>query len=64
MAHVGENIRAARQKVGMTADQLAARAKVTTNHMYVIERGDKEPRLDTLKRIARALKRTLDQLTA
>jgi transcriptional regulator with XRE-family HTH domain len=61
---IGERIRAARRRLGLTAGGLAERAKLTPNHVYVIERGEMLPKEDTLKRIARVLKQTVEQLSS
>ena len=48
-------IRRARKKAGMTQIELAAATDITQAQISRIERGEYEPRLDTLSRIATAL---------
>ena len=51
-----------RRKRGMTQETLAAKASIHRVSMVNIERGRKQPTLDTLDRIARALGVTLVDL--
>lgn len=48
-------IRRARKKAGMTQIELAAATDITQAQISRIERGEYEPRIDTLSRIATAL---------
>lgn len=44
---VGQRIKAAREKKGLTQEELAALIDISPTHISVIERGTKIPRLDT-----------------
>lgn len=51
-----EVIRELREARGMTQEQLAWKAKVTPGHLAQLERGEvTTPRLDVVRRVARAL---------
>ena len=45
---VGRRIKAAREKAGLTQEDLAAKANLSTTHISCIERGVKPPKLDTI----------------
>lgn len=49
-------LRAVRQQKGLSIRGLAAKAKVDFSTVYRIEAGKEAPRLDTLEKLARALK--------
>ena len=51
-----------RHKRGMTQEALAAKARLHRISLITIERARKQPTLDTLDRIARALRVTLVDL--
>ena len=52
---VGRRIKAAREKAGLTQEDLAAKANLSTTHIRCIERGVKPPKLDTFVTIANAI---------
>lgn len=52
---IGARIKAAREKAGMTQEDLAAALEMSPTHISVIERGVKAPKLETLVNIANAL---------
>ena len=52
---IGARIKAARERVHLTQEQLAEIVDISPTHMSVIERGVKTPKLDTFIRIANAL---------
>ena len=52
---IGARIKAARERVHLTQEQLAEIIDISPTHMSVIERGVKTPKLDTFVRIANAL---------
>lgn len=52
---VGERIREVRQQKGMSQEELAAKAQLSTPHISEIERGRKEPKLASMCRISEAL---------
>lgn len=53
---VGVRIKAARERAGMTQEQLAEAVDLSSEHVSVIERGAKSPRLDTFVKISNALR--------
>ena len=59
---IGARIKAARERVHLTQEQLAEIVDISPTHMSVIERGVKTPKLDTFVRIANALGVTSDSL--
>ena len=59
---IGARIKAAREKAGMTQEDLAAILEMSPTHISVIERGVKSPKLETLVNIANALKVSSDTL--
>jgi XRE family transcriptional regulator, regulator of sulfur utilization len=59
----GAIVRTLREERGLTQDQLAERAEVSTTYVGFIERGDNVPTLTIILQIASALKvRTSDLL--
>ena len=59
---IGSRIKAAREKTGMTQEDLAAALEMSPTHISVIERGVKSPKLETLVNIANALNVSSDTL--
>ena len=59
---IGARIKAAREQVHLTQEQLAEIIDISPTHMSVIERGVKTPKLDTFVRIANALGVSTDAL--
>jgi transcriptional regulator with XRE-family HTH domain len=59
---IGRRIKAAREKKGMTQEQLAEWAELSPMHVSVIERGVKLPKLETLINIANVLDVSADVL--
>ena len=59
---IGARIKAARERVHLTQEQLAEIVDISPTHMSVIERGVKPTRLDTFIRIANALEVSADEL--
>lgn len=59
---IGSRIKAAREKAGMTQEDLAAALEMSPTHISVIERGVKAPKLETLVNIANVLKVSSDML--
>jgi len=54
-AIVGTNVRRARQKAGLTQEQLAHDAKIDLTYAGGIERGRRNPSVEVLGRLADAL---------
>ena len=61
---MGENIKTYRQKKGYTQEELAERVNLSVQHISVIERGIKAPRLETFLNIANELDVDADYLLA
>ena len=59
---IGARIKAARERVHLTQEQLDEIIDISPIHMSVIERGVKTPKLDTFVRIANALGVSTDAL--
>lgn len=59
---VGQRIKAKREQKHLTQENLAELIDVSPNHISVIERGVKIPRLDTFVAIANALAVSADEL--
>lgn len=59
---LGNRIRIAREKKGITQEVLAERVDISSSHVSVIERGIKASRVDTLVRIANELHVSADYL--
>ena len=59
---VGRRIKAKREQENLTQEFLAELVNVSPNHISVIERGVKIPRLDTFVGIANALAVSADEL--
>lgn len=59
---VGENIRLVRKSKGLSQEQLALRAEINASYMGQVERGEKNPTIDVLGKIAAALQTPLEQL--
>lgn len=59
---VGENIRQLRKKRGLSQEQLAFRADINASYMGQVERGEKNPTIDVLSKIANALQTPLEML--
>ena len=57
---LGKRIKAARERAGMTQEELAAAVDYSVDHMSVVERGVKAPKLDKL--VANVLKVGTDEL--
>lgn len=53
---MGASIRARREKFRLSQEQLAEKADVTRNYIGDIERAEKKVTLETLAKIAKALK--------
>lgn len=59
---VGKRIKAAREREGMTQEELAEYVDMSATHISVIERGKKGLRLENLVRIANVLGVSPDEL--
>ena len=52
---LGKSIREIREKIGVTQEKLAFKAKISPSFLSHVERGTKKASLETMKRIADAL---------
>jgi transcriptional regulator with XRE-family HTH domain len=52
---LGEEIRRARRKAGLTQEQLAFRAKVSRQYVSLLELNEKSPTVDVLIRLCKAM---------
>lgn len=59
---LGRRVRALRHAQGLTQEKLAERADMHWTFISGVERGLKDPRLNTVGRIAHALGVTIDEL--
>lgn len=60
---IAKNIKKYRDKIGISQDKLSKMAGVTLHTIAKIETGSTpDPRIETVKKIAKALKITLDDL--
>ena len=59
---LGARVRALRDALGLTQEQLAERADMHWTFVSGVERGRRDPRLNTIARLARALGVTPDEL--
>lgn len=63
MATIADNIRKAPKKAGLSQDKLAREADVAYNTIVKIESGEnKNPTIETLRNIAKALNIPIDEL--
>jgi len=63
MVNIADNVRKTRKKAGLSQDKLAREADVAYNTVVKIESGEnKNPTIETLRNIARALKISVDKL--
>jgi len=60
---LGEAVRAKRKKSRLSQEQLAEKADLTRNYIGDIERAEKKVTLETLAKIAKALKCRVRELT-
>ncbi len=52
---LGERLRKAREKLGLTQSEVAEKAKMTVNYYAMIERGEVNPSYRKLQSLAKAL---------
>lgn len=52
----GDNVKSAREKLGMTQAEVAQKADMTVNYYAMIERGEVNPSFEKIKSIAEVLK--------
>ena len=57
---LGQNIRKCRKEQGLSQEQLAEKTGLSANYIGLIERGEKQPALDTLVNILNTLNASAD----
>ena len=63
MSNITKNLRKLRETKGLTQEKLARLADVSNNTIIKIEAGkNQNPTLDTLKKVAKALEVSVDEL--
>ncbi|HSS05442.1 MAG TPA: helix-turn-helix transcriptional regulator [Solirubrobacterales bacterium] len=55
MAALGTNLREARERLGLTQEQVAGRSGVHATEVSRIEAGKRDPKVSTLERLAKAV---------
>lgn len=55
MAGFGSNLRAARERLGLTQEEVAQRSGVHSTEVSRIEAGKRDPKVSTLERLAKAV---------
>lgn len=55
MATLGENLRAARDKLGLTQEQVGERSGVQAGEISRIEAGKRDPQVSTVLKLAKAV---------
>lgn len=55
MAGFGSNLRAARERLGLTQEEVAQRSGVHATEVSRIEAGKRDPKVSTLERLAKAV---------
>jgi transcriptional regulator with XRE-family HTH domain len=61
-SQLGPRVRALRETLSLTQEQLAERAGISHSHLSMIERGDRTPHVETLMSLAKALGIAVSQL--
>jgi len=62
LAIIGQRIRQARKKLGLTQEQLGERTDLHYSYIGQVERGSKTPSIQTLNKIASALNTSMDYI--
>ena len=55
MGNLGANLRDARERLGLTQEQVSDRSGVQAGEVSRIERGKRDPKVSTLEKLAAAL---------
>jgi transcriptional regulator with XRE-family HTH domain len=55
MSALGANLRAARERLGLTQEEVAHRSGVHATEVSRIEAGKRDPRVSTVERLAKAV---------
>lgn len=62
MADLGPNLREARERLGITQEEVAHRSGVHATEVSRMEAGKRDPKISTLRRLAKAVEVTPGQL--
>jgi transcriptional regulator with XRE-family HTH domain len=62
MADLGTNLREARERLGLTQEEVAHRSGVHATEVSRMEAGKRDPQVSTLERLAKAVEVTPGQL--
>jgi transcriptional regulator with XRE-family HTH domain len=55
VGNLGENLREARERLGLTQEQVSDRSGVQAGEVSRIERGKRDPKVSTLEKLAAAV---------
>jgi transcriptional regulator with XRE-family HTH domain len=55
VGHLGKNLRRARDRLGLTQEEVAGRSGVHATEVSRIEAGKRDPRVTTVERLAKAV---------
>jgi transcriptional regulator with XRE-family HTH domain len=55
VGNLGKNLRAAREKLGLTQEEVAERSGVQAGEVSRIERGKRDPQVSTVEKLAAAV---------
>lgn len=55
MGNLGKNLRAARERLGLSQEEVAARSGVQAGEISRIERSKRDPQVSTLEKLAAAV---------
>jgi transcriptional regulator with XRE-family HTH domain len=55
VGNLGKNLRAARKKLGLTQEQVSERSGVQAGEISRIERGQRDPQVSTVEKLAAAV---------
>lgn len=55
MGNLGDNLREARERLGLTQEQISDRSGVQAGEVSRIERGKRDPKVSTLEKLAAAV---------
>lgn len=59
---IGKTVREARINLGMTQTEFSALVGITQSHISMIEKGKRKPKIETVRKIARALDLDVEKL--
>jgi transcriptional regulator with XRE-family HTH domain len=62
VGNLGKNLRAARKKLGLTQEDVAQRSGVQAGEISRIERGQRDPQISTVEKLADAVELPVGRL--